>query len=284
MPPNKEPWFFAPELRFRAPPRPEGTPRTLAEYLALFEPARPEQLAGEASALYLWSGQAARRIAEVQPAARVIAILREPASFLRSLHLQFVQNHVETETDLRRALSLEDQRRRGARVPRHSYWPQALLYSEYVRYVDQLRRYRAVLPPEQMLVLIYDDFRRDNQATVRAVLRFLGVDDTAPFRVAEVNPTVRPRSGWLHELIHAIGVGRGPVSALAKAGVKAVTPASLRRRSLHAVQRHLVFGTPKPPDERLMVELRRRYKGEVEALGTYMNRDLVALWGYDSIG
>ena len=50
MPACKEPWFFAEELRHRMPPRPEGTPATLAEYGALFAPAGPGQIAGEATA------------------------------------------------------------------------------------------------------------------------------------------------------------------------------------------------------------------------------------------
>ena len=141
MPDSKEPWFFAAELLERTPPRPEGTPRTLDEYRAWFAGARPEQRVGEASALYLWSHTAAGAIAEVQPEARIIAILREPASFLRSLHLQFLETYIETEPDFARALALEDARRQGRQVPRHTYWPQALLYSEHVRYVEQLRRY-----------------------------------------------------------------------------------------------------------------------------------------------
>jgi hypothetical protein len=98
MPANKEPWFFASELHERTPPRPEGTPRTLAEYAALFSDARPDQRVGEASAQYLWSRTAAGAIAAVQPEARIIAILREPAAFLRSLHLQFVETYVETQS------------------------------------------------------------------------------------------------------------------------------------------------------------------------------------------
>ncbi len=43
------------------------------------------------------------------------------------------------------------------------------MYSEHVRYVEQLRRYHAVFPAEQVLVLIYDDFRADNEATLRRV-------------------------------------------------------------------------------------------------------------------
>ena len=144
MPEGKEPWFFAPELHERTPPRPEGTPRTLEEYMGLFEGAKPEQRVGEATALYLWSQTAASADRRAQPDARIVAILREPASFLRSLHLQFLQTYVETESDLRGALELEHERRRGRSIPRHTYWPQALMYSEHLRYVEQLRRYQAV--------------------------------------------------------------------------------------------------------------------------------------------
>jgi hypothetical protein len=284
MPDNKEPWFFADELHVRTPPRPEGTPETLDEYLSLFEGARPEQRAGEATALYLWSRTAARSIAEVQPAARIVAILREPASFLRSLHLQFIQTYVETENDLREALALEQARRQGRSVPRYTYWPDALLYSEHVRYVEQLRRYSAVFPPEQMLVLIYDDFRRDNRETVRRVLRFLEVDDAVPIDTLEANPTVRARSQRLGELVHAVSVGRGPLSLAVKGGIKALTSRSLRRAALEETKRRFVFSDPGPPDEDLMLELRRRFKGEVEAVSEYLGRDLVTLWGYDGIG
>jgi hypothetical protein len=175
MPEGKEPWYFATELHDRPPPRPGGIPGTLEEYQALFAAAGPEQLIGEASPQYLWSRTAARGIADVQPAARIVAVLREPASFLRSLHLQFVESCVETESDLRRALSLEEARREGWRIPRRSYWPQALLYSDHVRYVEQLRRYRALFPAQRMLVLIYDDFRADNEGVYRQVLRLLVV-------------------------------------------------------------------------------------------------------------
>lgn len=283
MPAGKEPWFFASELHERTPPRPGGTPQNLDEYLALFAEARAEQRVGEASALYLWSRTAAGRIAELRPDARIVAILREPASFLRSLHLQFVQTYVETEGNFRRALELEPARREGRHIPPHSYWPRTLLYSDHVRYVEQLGRYRERFAPEQILVLIYDDFRADNEGTVRRVLRFLDIDEAAPIAVTEANPTVRARSQRLHELVHAVTVGRGPASVAAKATIKAVAPRRVRRGALHAVQRNVVFTTPRPPDETLMRELRRRYRGEVVALSEYLGRDLVSLWGYDEI-
>lgn len=284
MPPGKEPWYFARELMTRTPPRPSGTPRTLAEYRAWFAGALPGQLVGEASALYLWSRTAAQGIAQARPDARIVAILREPAAFLRSLHLELVQIYVETENDLRRALAAEPARREGTyRGSPHSYWPQALLYSDYVRYVEQLRRYHAVFAPEQVLVLVYDDFRADNQGALRTVLRFLGVDENAPIQAREANPTVRVRSQRLHEAVHALYVGHGPASRALKGAIKAVTPRGLRRRAVFGAQRRLVFASPEPADEQLMAELRRRFKGEVEAISDYLGRDLVRLWGYDAV-
>lgn len=284
MPDAKEPWFFATDMRPRfQPPRVGVPPQTLEEYVALFGNAGSEQLIGEASSSYLWSRVAAAHIAEVQPNARVIAILREPASFLRSLHLQLLQSHVEVKKDFRKAISLEQARRRGKHIPRRSYRPQLLQYSDHVRYVEQLRRYDALFPPEQMLVLIYDDFRNDNEATVRRVLRFLGVDDTASIDVLSANPSKLVRSQHLDDLVHSVSVGRGPLSRAAKATVKALTPRALRRDALQAAQRRVVHGEPRPPDERFMLELRRRFKGEVVALSEYLDRDMVSLWGYDKL-
>jgi hypothetical protein len=284
MPDLKEPLFLASDLRSRFRPSPPGVlPESLEEYLSLFALARPEQRVGEGSSSYLWSSSAAAHIADLQPAARIIAILREPASFLHSLHLQLLQYRVETKKDLRKALSLEDARLRGKHIPRRCARPASLLYSERVRYVEQLRRYHSVFPAEQVLVLIYDDFRRDNEAVVRTVLRFLEVEDPPEVEVTEAHPTVRVRSQRLDKLIGSVQVGRGPVSRAVKAGVMTITPKRLRRGAFELARHRVLYGKPSPPDEGLMLELRRRFEPEVAALSEYLNRDLVALWGYDRL-
>jgi Sulfotransferase domain len=280
MPAVKEPRFFASDLRPLAAP---SYSHTLEAYLSLFAPAGDDQRTGEATPLYLLSETAAGAIAAAAPAAKIIAIFREPASFLRSLHLQFVQAHVETETDLRRALALQDARRRGESMPKGLRRPQLLMYSDHVRYVEQLRRFEAVFAPEQLLTLIYDDFRADNEAAVRRVLRFLDVDDTAPIEVVEANPTVAVRSVRLNHLVRGVYVGRGRLGAAVNAGVKALVPRSARRRALQAVHRRVVYRAPQSPDEQLALELRRSFTPEVVALGEHLDRDLVSLWGYDRL-
>jgi hypothetical protein len=279
MPEMKEPIFFAPELprqahRYRAPD-------TLEEYLALFAAAAPGQLVGEGSASYLRSPQAAERIAAARPDARIVAILREPASFLRSFHLQVVQAHYEDQRDLARALSLEGERRRGRHLPKRSLWPQELLYSDHVRYVEQLRRYHERFDPNRVLVLIYDDFRADNEGTARQVLRFLGADEDVQLAAGEVNPSVATRSHLADHMLHAVSHGEGRGGATAKRVASTLVPQRLRRRALGVAQRRFVSGAAPQADERLMRTLRHRFRPEVEALSDYLDRDLVALWRYD---
>ncbi len=284
--PLKESRYFAPELRTRFHRfGPDRLPHTVDQYLAMYQPAAPGQRAGEASPSYLRSQHAAERIAQLQPEARIIAILREPASFLRSFHLQSVHNHTETQKDFGKAIALEQSRREGRRVPRFSHSPEALMYSEHVRYVEQLQRFHAHFPPEQVLVLIYDDFRADNDATVRRVLRFLDADDAVPIPAVEVEPLPAVRSQTLHQIGRVFSVARrnrDARSPLLRAA-NALTPGRVRSERLRTLWRRAVYAPAQKPDEQLMLELRRRFKPEVVALSEYLDRDLVALWGYDEI-
>jgi hypothetical protein len=287
MPDMKEPRFFAPELRSRfRQAESDIRPDTLAGYLDLFAPAAAGQRTGEATPSYLRSHDAAARIAEVAPGARIIAILREPASFLRSFHLQSLHNHIETERDFRKALALEPERRAGRGIPRYSHSPEALLYTDHVRYVEQLGRFRAQFGEAQVLVLIYDDFREDNAATVRRVLRFLEVDESQPVAAVETETLASVRSPHLHRLARRLAIARrnpdaaGPVSR----ALEAMLPERLRGERLKRVVRRVTYGEPPAADERFMRELRVTLADEVQALSEYLDRDLVSLWGYDRLG
>jgi hypothetical protein len=278
----KEPRFFTPELRTRTPAlEDEPRPDTLAQYLALFVAAQPQQRVGEASPQYLRCADAARAIAAVAPDARIVAILREPASFLRSVHVQAVQAGREPQRDLRKALALEDARREGRRVPRELSSPDWLLYSQHVRYVEQLRSFHAEFPPERVLVLIYDDYLGDNEATVRKVQRFLEIDDTlavAPVQSMQTVSTVRFTS--LHPISRRLRLARHRPEV---AGPIARSVHALSSKRLRVLWRRVVYTDAAPPDEQLMRELRRRFEPEVRALSEYLDRDLIGLWGYDRL-
>jgi hypothetical protein len=197
--------------------------------------------------------------------------------------MELLRDHVETEKDLATAIALEDAGREGDELGAHAGRRRFGYADERVHYVEQLRRYHAVFPPEQVLVLIYDDFRADNEGTVRRVLRFLEVDDTLPLEVTDANASVRVRSPRMYELVRSLYLGRGPLARAMKAVVKTFTTQQLRREGLGALRRRVLYGRPRPADEQLMLELRRRFKGEVVALSEYLDRDLVELWGYGGV-
>jgi hypothetical protein len=280
---EKEPRYFVPEMRLRDFRRIPETPKDLDEYKEWFAGAAPEQIVGDVSPAYLWSKHAAELIAQAQPEARIIAFLREPASFLRSLHMQWLQSYCEVETDFKKALALEEPRRRGEKMPQNTYWPNVLFYSEHVRYVEQLRRYRDRFPRERVLVLIYDDYKRDNEATVSTVLRFLDVDEI-PIRVHRAKPTVEVRAPRVNSVLRQLIVGDRGVAGALNRSIKTLTPMRARQGLLHTVRKRVVFAEPRPPDEVFMAELRQRLKPEVVALSEYLERDLVTLWGYDELG
>lgn len=277
----KEPMFLADDMRMRFESRLRGNDiSSMGDYLALFDGATSGQAAGEASTLYVLSEPAPRSISALNRDARIIGLFREPASYLRSLHLQLLQTHGESERSLRRALELEPYRRSGRKVPRRSPRPQLLRYSDHVKYTEQLRRYRDAFPDDQILVLIYEEFRQDNEGTLREVFRFLGVDDSVGVSTVDANPTVGIRSHALHHAVHGISVGTDRPSRWVKSAIKGVTPQSVRRRALHAFHRQVIYGAPPQPDPAYMVELRRRLRPEVERFSEYLDRDLVTLWGY----
>jgi Sulfotransferase family len=274
---SRGPRLLAEYAKKREPRRPQ----TLEAYLSLFEQAAPQLCAGEGSTEYLRTFAAAANVFELCPRGRIVAAFREPASFLRSLHLQLLEVGVETEQDFERAMALEQPRREGKKIPRDCPWPPALMYSQHVRYVEQLRRWQELFGRERVLVLIYDDFRADNEAVLRDVLRFLEVDDTVAIAPVEANPTVRVRSRRTGDAATALALGRGPLAGAAKTLIKAISSERMRRAALGAVRRAAVDAAPAPTDEELMAALRARFHGEVRALGEHLNRDLISLWGYN---
>jgi Sulfotransferase family len=278
----KEPRYFVPEMRLRDFRRTNETPKDIDEYKAWFAGATPEQIVGDVSPAYLWSKHAAKLIAEVQPEARIIAFLREPASFLRSLHMQWLQSYCEVESDFEKALALEEPRRRGEQMPIDTYWPNVLFYSEHVRYVEQLRRFHDCFPRERVLVLIYDDYKRDNQATLRTVLRFLEVEEI-PIDMQRAKPTVQVRTPRLNSVLRQLIVADHGIPGALNRSIKALTPMRARQGLLHTVRKRVVYAEPGAPDEEFMARLRQRLKPEVVALSEYLDRDLVSLWGYDEL-
>jgi hypothetical protein len=283
LPQVKEPKYFATELRSVLHREGEVNPlHTEAGYLALYADARPGQLRGDASPQYLRSRAAPGLIAERRPDAKLIAIFREPADFLRSFHQQMLSSRVEDVTDLRRALELEDERRAGREIPRGCHLPMSLYYSEHVRYAEQLGRLRENFPPENIHVIIYDDLKSDPQGTMSAVVEFLGLPPgEREVAMRRTKPLQQARSSGLHRFAGELRrAKRRPESVGTAARVAgAVIPERLLDSGARNAFRRVAYTRPEQPDAQLAAELRARFAPEVAQLGAMIDRDLGALWG-----
>lgn len=152
------------------------------------------RIVGEASPSYLFHPQAPERVAALVPEARLIALLRDPVE--RAL------SHYQHEVALGRepllfedALEREDERLAGELERMrddpayfsHAWWNHT--YLARGRYAEQLERWLAHFPREQLLVLSNEELASQPAETYARVLEFLA----APPHRLESHPRVYDR-------------------------------------------------------------------------------------------
>jgi GrpB-like predicted nucleotidyltransferase (UPF0157 family) len=248
---HKEPQFFGSDLT-----PPPGAIRDPRLYLELFAAADGRPLAGEASVYYLLSTRAAAEIRDFAPAARIIAMLREPAAMAYSLHSLYRRSGNEDLPSFAEALDAEPERRERRRLPPGAYFPEGLLYSEMVRYSPMVERYLEVFGREQVHCILFDDFVRDTAGVYRRTLEFLGAD---PSFQAELDPR---RAKQVLRLQAVRQLRRTP-------------PEVQRRMQLAAMKQHEKTGGP-PLAPELGARLRQLLAADVARLGELLGRDLGA--------
>jgi hypothetical protein len=143
-------------------------------------PVRRGSLVGEASPSYLFHPLAPERVSGMLPRARLIVLLRNPVDRAFS-HYQHEVALGREPLSFEEALDREEERMQGEldRMLRDpSYFSLAWWNYTYVargRYAEQLERWFAAVPREQLLVLFTEELSADTAATYRRVLDFLGV-------------------------------------------------------------------------------------------------------------
>ena len=243
MPELKEPAYFATDLRRRFQPPGAGAAARDAAGLPRAVRAAPARAARRRGVIAVPVVAGGSRAASARSRRR--RDHRDPARAgelpALAAHAAAPEPHREARS-LRRAIELEPARRAGRQDPAPFGAPAgaALLRA------GALHRAAAPLPrrvrPEQVLVLIYDDFRADNEGTVRRVRRFLGVDDTLPVEGARGQPDRDDALAAARRSRERRRRWTGP-AARPEGRVKGVVPAR-RARVLRATQQRVVQGAP----------------------------------------
>ena len=192
----KEPKFF---LTDGPPPRAGGGPGDVPTwgehvwrrdaYEALFAAAPPGALCGESTVFYLYDRPAQRRIRDLLPDVRLIAVLRDPVERAHSNWAHLRGAGLEPEADFGAALALEPTRIAAG-------WAHFWHYVAQGRYGEQLEHLYGLFPREQVLLVRYRELRDAPVETADRVCRFLGVDTGVLTGVprAHVRPDVAGRT------------------------------------------------------------------------------------------
>lgn len=145
---------------------------------------RVDPVAGEASPGYLFHPFAPERVRRLLPDARLIALLRDPVDRALSHYHHEValgresltfEEAIEREPD---RMSGELERMRDPAYFSHAWWN--FTYLGRGRYAEQLARWLAVFPHEQLLILPSEELLEQPARTYARVLEFLGAP---PYRL-----------------------------------------------------------------------------------------------------
>lgn len=162
------------------------------DYLNLFKHCARQLKAGEASTAYLHHPNAPLNASTHVPSARVVAILRHPVERAYSQWLHLRQEGREEECDFEAACKLEKARKTKG-------WRTYFLYQERGYYAEQLERWLRYYPPDQILILFYEDWLERPQEVLSNVCRHLGISDfKSPWVTRENVSSRQPRWKWLH--------------------------------------------------------------------------------------
>lgn len=264
--PKKETHFFATDLL------PVDDPaRDPHRYAALFTGMGHEKIAGESSVFYMLSRQAAANIHAYNSAAKIIVHLRNPVDVLASHHSQIVYEGLEPIEDFEVALGAEATRRQNLPAPtRILRVPQVLLYTDVVKFTEQIKRFLDQFGREQVHINVFDDLKADVAGVYRRTLEFLDVDPgfKAEFPIINANKAVRSTAfrrflketpDWISAASHLFSSRQTRVRL---------------RRKLKKLNSQPVSRPPMAPE--LRHRLCRQMAPEVESLSALIGRDLTS--------
>jgi hypothetical protein len=225
-------------------------------YEALFAPATTERAIGEASPRYLSSPQAAERIRQTIPEARLVAILRHPVERAYASYLGHRRDGFDPAPTFEAAL------RASERGDRESWL--SMDYPKTGHFHRDLTHYYRLFPAEQIRVYLFDDLELDPGALLRDLFGFLGV-----------NPTFEPDTS---RRLGGTGNIRNPLlrvvmrnSLRLRAALGPFVPRHLRERAYARMIRDLEK-PPLKPETRS--HLQRLYRDDILHLQDLIGRDL----------
>lgn len=240
-------------------------------YRNLFAPAPEKALCGEASAWYLFSHAAIRRIREeCGTGTRIIIGLRPPVAWMKSWHHDLLRYGYENLGNFARALAAEPERETGRKLPPRAAFSGCLCYRRAATFSTQVRRYFDVFGRDHVKVVLMEDLNRDPTGTFASLCEFLGVDPGFTPAFSRWNDSARLSKTHLMDLAIRRFASRLPWPGKHKPAIA--------RKIWHFYQDLVSSRLPPLSDKRIDPDLEasliEEFRSEVATLGELIGRDL----------
>ena len=262
----KEPHYFATDIpRYRIV-------STEEDYYKLFDDANDKHLAiGDASVLYLYSNEAIQNIHEFDPNAKIIAMFRNPADLVYSMHSQLIYSRDENEEDFGKAWELTEQRKNGDCVPHLCRDEKVLYYDEIAKMGEQLESLLSIFPQSQIKVIFFEDFVKNTHQVYSDVLEFLGLPDDHRTEFPRINENKQHRFDWLANFTERVPNKLVAAGSVVKRmlGLKSMAfiLIALRKLNMNKLER-------KPLNDQLRIQILQSYHGDIAKLSQLTGKDL----------
>ena len=225
---------------------------------------------GEATVFYLYSKMAIPNIKKFNPEAKLIAMFRDPAEVLYSVHSYFIYEFYIDKQDFMTAWNSQAALTQADSPACRNTGLPFLHYREFASFGEQLQRAYTHFSPQQVKVIFYEDLSRDPGAVYAEVLNFLGVPHDGRRDFPVINAIKRHRSDLLGRVLHNMPVSlTRSAKAVKKAlGLKTLGVGRLARK----IDADASRPAPMPEDIRqtIIAELRP----DIELLERLTARDL----------
>jgi len=232
---------------------------------------------GEGSVSYLYSPQAVDLILKCNPAAKFLAMVRNPIDMIHSYHYRMLFTLDEDIADFSQAWALQNARSRGEKIPRRCRDPHLLQYAEIGKLAAQIERLFQKVTANHHMVIVFDDFVKDTLSSYRDALAFINVEDDGrtSFPPKMVSKSYRIR--WLQQLCY-----RPPRRVMELIEVsesrQRTTPGKkkpfVRRLRKRLTRFNTIRKKPPPLDDRMRAILRDTFSCDIKRLETLLGRDL----------
>jgi hypothetical protein len=151
-----------------------------ADYQALWQPRTSEPVAVDVSPAYLCCPQAAGKIAELCPQAKIVIVLRNPIECAFSFYSMMRRDGREPCRRFWEAFEQSPKRMAAG-------WEWAWDYQRCPMFADQVARYQKLFPARQLFIRRYEELKREPKAYYQDLCKFLGI---APIDLSSANRQV----------------------------------------------------------------------------------------------